>query len=411
MNTKKASNLVDALNIFDPELALSTREEMAAYFIAREDSPLQELETLLRFAKRRPKILFTGHRGSGKSTELAQLRLLLEDEFQVVNFSVKRSINLFDIQYTDVLLALAIELFKSATDQKLKVAESLMKDIYLWFKKDISSEVTTDETDQANIAASLNAYVFKLESKLGTESSTRKIIREKIEPRLAQLLERVNLIVGEVESQSNKKVLIIIEDLDKADLANAKEIFCGHSMSLTQPDCSIIYTFPIALRHDNDFINICLNFDEPSVLPIFKIQTHTGARDENGIRELQRIILSRIESRLISPAAIERITLLSGGLPRELVTLARRACLIAIRRDATEISEEIVLEAANRHRNDYRVLLTRQQVELLKQVQSEKSMENDESHRALLHNLSVLEYRNHHIWYDVHPIVRELLAE
>jgi len=29
----------------------------------------------------------------------------------------------------------------------------------------------------------------------------------------------------------------------------------------------------------------------------------------------------------------------------------------------------------------------------------------------LLHNLSVLEYRNRAVWYDVHPVIKPLLSE
>jgi hypothetical protein len=70
-----------------------------------------------------------------------------------------------------------------------------------------------------------------------------------------------------------------------------------------------------------------------------------------------------------------------------------------------------VAQAGNRLRNDYQVLLTSSQIDILKKVHQTKSVENDELHRALLHNLSVLEYRNKDIWYDIHPIVVPLLSD
>jgi hypothetical protein len=409
---KKAKNLVDALNIFDPEKPLRTIDELKRFFIEREKSPREELELFLKHTKEMtPKVLFTGHRGSGKSTELAKLTLNLEKQFFIVNYSVKRAINLFDIKYVDVLLSLATELFKTASEQKIKIKKSLMEDILLWFKKDVTRESTIEDKDVVEVEGAISAFFAKLQSKLGTESSTRTTIRERVEPRLYELLERVDLIVKEVEQQTERRVLIIIEDLDKADLSSAKEIFCGHSMSLTQPQCCIIYTFPIALRHDNDFINMCQNFDEPSVLPSFKIVHRDGTIDEKGKAELIQLIENRAETSLFAPAALEMLVKMSGGLPRELINLARRACLIGMRSGKTMIDESTMKEAANRLRNDYQVLLTSHQLETLKQVHRNKRVENDETHRALLHNLSVLEYRNDDLWHDVHPVVQTLLND
>jgi hypothetical protein len=76
------------------------------------------------------------------------------------------------------------------------------------------------------------------------------------------------------------------------------------------------------------------------------------------------------------------------------------------------IDEEAVGQAAARMRMDYQVLLTSEQLKLLRGVQERKRVENDGAHRDLLHNLSALEYRNGKgVWYDVHPLVRPLLEE
>jgi hypothetical protein len=62
------------------------------------------------------KVLFSGHRGSGKSTELMRLAEDLQNEFFVVPFSA-RSLNLADLSYVDIMLACAAALFREATDR------------------------------------------------------------------------------------------------------------------------------------------------------------------------------------------------------------------------------------------------------------------------------------------------------
>lgn len=83
---------------------------------------------------------------------------------------------------------------------------------------------------------------------------------------------------------------------------------------------------------------------------------------------------------------------------------------IAMTAEQAMIDQSAVERAAQSRRIAWQVLLTSQQLELLRRVQQTRRVENDEAHRALLHNLSALEYRNDSVWYDVHPIVEQLLA-
>lgn len=408
----KAQTLAQALNIFDPEHPLKTEEELRDYFVERAMSPLQELALLLLNTTRPQRILFTGHRGSGKSTELAKLASLLKDDFFIVNYSVKNVLNLFDLNYVDVILSLAVELFRTATERRVKVKEEVLDHVLDLFTKEITKEVVMEVKGGADVGANLNALVVKLESKIGTEASTRTIVRENAEPRLSDLLESIDLGVREIERRTKKRVLVIVEDLDKTDLARAKDLFYSHAISLNAPRCSVIYTFPTALRHDNDFIQIRQNFAEPCVLPNFRVGHRDGGPDEEGLQQLKDVVTRRAEENLFTPEALGQLAELSGGIPRELMILARRSCLLALEVKKPAIDGEVAERAANRMRLDYEVLLTSRQVDLLREVVESKRVENDEEHRALLHNLSALEYRNDEgIWYDVHPLVRPLLAQ
>jgi len=163
----KAQTLEQAFNLFDPEHPLRTEQELNNYFIKRENSPLEELKIFLKTTNTMPKLLFTGHRGSGKSTELAKLASLLKNGFFIVNYSVKKAINLFDVKYVDVILSLATELFKSATESKIKINKKLVSDIFDWFNNEIIKKVSIDTKGKADISGTLNLFVTKLESKIG----------------------------------------------------------------------------------------------------------------------------------------------------------------------------------------------------------------------------------------------------
>jgi hypothetical protein len=100
------ADLEKALNLFDPRRPLQM-DELDAYYVARPHAPLEPMKTYLRLTQQPVKVLFSGHRGSGKSTELMRLAKDLQNEFFVVPFSA-RSLNLADLSYVDVMSMLGL---------------------------------------------------------------------------------------------------------------------------------------------------------------------------------------------------------------------------------------------------------------------------------------------------------------
>lgn len=252
---------------------------------------------------------------------------------------------------------------------------------------------------------------MKIEGKFGGETSSRTVMRERIEPRLSDLMEKINLTIGEIEAKTKKSVLIIVEDIDKADLDKARHLFFEHGISISKINSRVIYTFPIALRYSNDFPQIARNFNRHFVLPNVKIINRQQEVDDVGYQTLKNVILKRIEEGIITKKALDKIIQLSGGLMVELIRLIHGAANYALSEKKTNIDIESVGKMANEIRNDYRALLQPKHYEILKQIKKdkEKRIVNEDIVRELLHNLSLLEYHNDETWGDVHPIVKPLL--
>ncbi len=403
-----AEDLPAALNAFEPNRPLSTEAELAKFFVARPSSPLKRLRLMLESAQDTQKILFTGHRGCGKSTELAKLSLGLRERFFIFKYSVRDRLNMYDITYVDVLLALGLEMFNEAIVQKLPLSDKLYQQMLL-FTKEISTTVVTGNPFGGEVTAELNLLVTKLNAKLKIEDKTRKEIRETVSPRLSSLLEMIDLLARSIEAETGKKVLAIVEDLDKVDSGPVKQLFYDHATSLSEPRVSIIYTFPIALRHDNDFAQVKMNFPTVQVLPIFKIRTKSGEIDAEATELCGEILARRVRRELFDNNAIGELSALCGGVPRNLISLGKQACLESMVDEKATIDSASVRAAALSSRRDYEVLLSHEQLSLLRKVHRTKEVDNDEPHRELLHNLSALEYWNDDVWYDVHPTVEPLL--
>ena len=80
--------------------------------------------------------------------------------------------------------------------------------------------------------------------------------------------------------------------------------------------------------------------------------------------------------------------------------------------ESNRIPREILVEwAAAEIRNEYRRILDREDLKLLRKVAENNRLEYNERLRPLLQLLALLEYRDGENWCDVHPVLRKLLHE
>ncbi len=106
------SSVDDAYNTCHPDIPLEAGDPRCVD-LTRWRGGLNLTSTLARRIQRSPAPLFhkqlvTGHRGCGKSTELKQLQARLREQRHfVVSFDVEEMLDPNDLQYLDVLLALA----------------------------------------------------------------------------------------------------------------------------------------------------------------------------------------------------------------------------------------------------------------------------------------------------------------
>ena len=81
----------------------------------------------------------------------------------------------------------------------------------------------------------------------------------------------------------------------------------------------------------------------------------------------------------------------------------------ARRRDAKQVEVEDVEWTATEIRNEYRRILDRDDMKLLREIDKTKQLEYSDRLRPLLQLLAVLEYRNGENWCDIHPVIRKVI--
>lgn len=417
---EKAKSLAEVIRLFDPRQPL--RGETLRFYINRPQNPLEKMETYLRgvvLAGMPVKVLFTGHVGSGKSTELNKLSERLGDDFFIVRLDVQESLNLADLEAVDILLGLLTSLVRNATAEKVlrraprQVAADVWEDVRLFIRnKMMIGQVEDPQLPVAGeVALSVNLLAVQFESKFSQEASTREEIRKHMRGREAELTDKLNFVLRQVRDKYGHPILFLIEGTDKPNLAKARALFLDYARTLTAFETAAIYTFPIGLRYSPDFTAIKDAFDRHYILPNIKVELQNGALDTSGLNYLESAIAQRADLTLFEAEALQRLTFHSGGLMRTLIRMVQGAAVNALSAGRKQIGDKDVQAALNEEKADYIAALKAADYAVLADRLRDKKLSSDPAVQELLHSRALLEYANGEPWCDVHPVIRDLVRE
>jgi len=411
---RKAENLTEAYELLNPNQPLEGKWLERFYAERPEEASITPLiDELLHDPSDDDKTIFTGHRGSGKTTELARLEEALEDTHTVVRFDVEESLNLGDVDYADLLVVLGLEVFQEARCSGVRLDERKLHDLLFWYRTHVFEE---DERRrlESEVSGELDAVFAKFSVTLTTDAPRRQTVRAEAQANLSDLLERLNALLEDLQKRSGRRTMVIVDGLDKMyDLNQVRDLFCQGANALMQPRCRAVYTVPLALYYTNDFQQVRMSFTRNFPLRSVKTTEPDGTPCPEGREALLQVLNHRLMPGLLAPEAAERLVDLCGGLLKELVTLARSTVLRArrARGDSGPAQPDDVEYAARQVRNTYRGGLTEEQYRELWRIYKGGPFVNSEVARSLLHNLSLLEYDGGDAWWGIHPIVQPLLEE
>lgn len=411
----KATNLADVLRFFDPRKPLSD-EQLDHWFVQRAGKTRQLLKIALTLQEERQKILFAGHRGSGKSTELNKLAEEIADQFHVIGFDALDTTGRTNLEYEDLMLGISTQVTRYCIEQQL-IGRPLSEPLRLrweelrdWWRRVVAGLNFHPAPAEAEIGMQLNVLLGQVELNARQSSTARNEIKEQINRQMPDLIRNLNWVIEQAE-QNGKRLLIIVEGLDKVDLESAAGIFRDHAPTITAPKATMIYTLPIPLQHSEHANTIRLNFARMAFLPNIRTRQQDGSLALAGIAKLRQLVLARMEQRLIEEAALDRLVHANGGIPVGLVFLMRTAALYALARDAeaTQITVADASDAIEDLRRDTLLSLTRHDLQVLRERHLDRQLTNDADEQRLLYNGSLIDYSNGEPWCDAHPVLWPVL--
>jgi hypothetical protein len=410
--TKKASFLGEVIANFNPMQPLD--EKHSDWYVEQPDSPHERIKICLLNNPDDIKVLFSGHIGSGKTSTLKKLVLdsEIKEKFFVVQFSAHEELNIADLGYTDLLIAIGKKMYEDGEKEKW-VSKDLNQKLNEWAAVQFR-EWGTEEAAGIKIEGGISAWFMKATGLLKTGFKDKRTFREKMEPQIPQLIQFINEIIEAIEFKSGKKVLLVLEDLDKPPVEKALDLFLTKGTILIQPRCKILFTVPISVLYSGKFNIISQTFPIQFVLPNFKVVNKDGTPNEEIIEKMKNIVYLRMNSELIEKEALTLAVKMSGGVVRELIRIINGAAISALAKKENVIHLEDVEDTVNQLAQTYKYSLTKKSdIEILKKVEETKKLIDDriEDVRGLLHGQFILQYPNGEGWYGVNPIVKNLIKD
>lgn len=413
---------------------LLTAEELEKFCVNYDTETLLDLRQRIQDGPNNSKIILSGHTGCGKSTLLANLAQDYQNQFFVSLFSISDTIENSDVNYINILFIIGLKLLESAEKANISLPGSMKSDLISWFGKTIITQMAEFKAE-AGVGANLLEWLVL---KLKVDAGFRKEIKQEYAPKVSELVTKINEIAAVIEAVTNKRVLVIIDDIDKLDREIVLETFHGNIKSLFLPNFCIVYTLPIWALRDGELLPTLQSetSDQIVAMRVMKIYAKGETRkpkpvpQEKAVETLKEILRLRLdrevylqnpesESELIDEEAIAKVILYSGGVLRELVRITNECCRICLRwllqepERAVKIDLDVLEIAVNNLRIQMARTLGKKRYEILQQVRQTYAPDDSEDPDffVLLKLLGVIEYRNDREWYDVHPIVVDLLGE
>jgi len=369
------------------------------------------------FAPNEKHVLFFGHIGSGKTTELRRYagKLNQSKRFYVVEVDVLAKLDRNNLHYSEALMAMAESLLERLAADGYTLDDAVLAPVRNWFTstiktstqtRELSAELKTGVEVGGGIPGLVKLFAG-FTSAFKTGASQKSEWRQEIRNHFTTLAAAFNNLIRAAEAELKKtgraeRVILLLDGTDKMRGEDTQQFFVQDAEQLLAIQTLAIYTAPLDLKYDG---RLGGKLDADMVLPMIKLQERDGSRCEAGWTALTGLLLHRADRSLFaSDADIARLVEFCGGHPRELLRLLKLCCEYA----DTTIDAAVVQRAIDKLASDYRYFLKPGDYTLLKTIDSNPAHGgNDERAQELLHRLALLQY-NDGKWRRSHPVIRTL---
>jgi len=305
------------------------------------------------------KIIFSGHRGSGKTVELQRFQKNIDDSVRYfsVFIRIEKELEVASFQPEDLFIILMIKLIE-------KIHEGALKAVF------------------------------------SSESKTLKTIRETIKKNPKYLIDKFNAVLDDLRitlnsNNNSKDILFILDGTEKIPYQIYRELFCENSYLIRSINANMIFSVPI-----NSYFDIKGNpssdFFQTYTLPMIPITNES-------MPLLKRIITKRIDAdTFIDDESLDFCIQKSGGCIRQLLRIVNKSLIIS---RGMKITKQIAEKSANDLGRAMIEQFDSEHLSIMKQKQYHTA---DIKVLDLLFSLAVLKYNGDR---EINPLIKNYLDE
>lgn len=392
---------------------------------------MRELSDQIDFDEGGGTYLFSGNRGTGKTTELMRLADLLR----------KLGCEVFYVNMSEYLnLTMSVEI----TDFLISVLGGLSEKLEERFGTDPSRIGFFSRVGnflQANVKITefkVPAAGTELKMSLQQDPVFKKKLQEGMRGHVAQLTKEAREFVTEAialvrdKTSADKKIVLIVDSVeqlrgvgDSKDVAevfkSAETLFSGHADKLRFQSLHLVCTVPPYLSALAGSLAALYSGGKIFMLPSVHVYDccprggEPPARSEAGLAAMVEIVSKRFSewTDFFTQEQMVRLAANSGGDLRDFFRLVKLCISQALYQPQMPLPDAVLVSAESDLRND--MPLAQDDKEWLKRIQQSHERELASLDRLpdfarLTESKYILNYRNGDDWFDVHPLLRAIVT-
>lgn len=386
-----------------------------------DSDPIAELATSIKFTPNSAGALhlLSGQRSSGKSSELLRLKKQLEaDGFEVWLTDLDNILNTTEPLDIPGFLLSAASALASELDNS-NATKRFLSGLAQFFKTEIKIKGFQTE-------ANLGLFKTKLDFELKRSPNFRQLLFDQLQSRIDSVWRQVDLYISDLAAEKGGKVVWIMDSLDRVigQFNNTREVADSVTMMFSQHADKLRFkgVSTIAVVHPwlAAATGAALRADSWKFLPSIRVRRKNGAVDSDRLQILIDIARLRIPNLfdLIDSAKVAELALASGGDLRGYFMLLRSAAVKAVsKNNGTQAVDQSMISAVLSDARNQMLPISIDVRTWLSKIHSNKDAAL-EAHSnilelaRLLNGKFVMNYRNGDDWYDVHPLLVDvILAE
>jgi hypothetical protein len=367
--------------------------------------------------------LFSGFRGSGKTTELRRLEHSLKEEgYEVIYIDIEEFLGLRQaVTISDMLIAIASGVDQYIADKVdgYKEFRGIKDRVWSFLNTDISIEKITVKVPGVDLP-----ILFK------ENPEVRKKINRALEARRPELVKECRgffdeaLAILKSVARQSAGVVLIVDSFEKLQGTGktAQDVrdsvtfmLANHWQDLVLP-CHVIYTVPPWLAFTE--ISSDCSFGRIQVMPMVKVADQEGNENPVGIQAMLDLLGKRMDLKQLfgNEELLCPLASLSGGYPRDMLRMIQEVLTRNVNADRLPLDVEKVKGDVDRvisiSVQNFSTALNGEDLPLLALIDDYRKVdglpEKDKFRVAELFDFHfVLSYQNGRPWLALHPLLRK----